>query len=85
MRHEVHNGVAAMLGVGVGIQAGQHCRAVFDPHAEVERPALGAVPIPTPELGQAYALLGFRDRCADRDGDFVPELVGVGELFVFPI
>jgi hypothetical protein len=61
-----------MLAVGVGIDAGQHRRAIFDPHADVERAALGAVPRPTPEFGEAYALLGFRDRGADRDGDFVP-------------
>jgi hypothetical protein len=36
------------------------------------------------ELGKTQALFGFRDRGPDRDRDFVPELVGVGELIVFP-
>ena len=85
VRHEVINLVAAILGVSVRIQRGQKCRAPLDPHSDIQRASKIAVLHPLPELDKTQPFFGFRDRGAEGDGEFVPELVGVGELIVFPM
>ena len=84
MRHEVINLVTAILGVSVRIQRGEKRCPSLNPHSDIQRASKVAVLHPLPELDKTQPFFGFRDRGAEGDGKFVPELVGVGELIVFP-
>lgn len=90
VRREIRNGVGCrpLLRVPclVGQDHGQEARGALDPHPDVERAAALPVLRPGPELTQAQVFLGLRNRRAPDAGEdeFVPELVELGELFVFP-
>lgn len=75
-------GVAAL----VGQDRCQECRSALHTHTDMERAAAISVLHPGMKLTQAQGFLGLRDRGAADAGEdeFVPELVELGELGIFP-
>lgn len=90
VRREICNGVRCrpLLRVArlVCQDHGQLSRGALDSHADMKRAAQLSVLRPRPELAQTQVFLGLRDRRTPDPGEdeFVPELVELGEFFVFP-
>lgn len=72
--------------VQVGCQRSQHGHRALYPHAKMQRAAASPELHPRPEFAQAQVFFCLRDRRAPDSGEdeFVPDLVSLGELFVFP-
>jgi len=70
----------------VGQHRGQQGSPSLDTHPQIQRAASPLVLHPGVELPQAQVFLRLRDGAAADSGEdkFVPELVEVGELVVFP-